>query len=288
MQAPATAVLLNQFAQGLDALAISAVSNKVEEISTGWTPQDAIMAVPNFVNVTYGTERGQVRAQYTQVATGARVPLMAPGCGFEGIAEEGSSLASPYVAASAWFRALLDQVELNLAFSPQAFWRQMLNATQPIPTLDHAVESGGMFDAPMLVAPPRDAHFLLKRDRTIVPLQDFQIRYSCFIPRQDHPAEDLVAGQPVNSAPLTRTVLMPPIFSVDDEFQRETTTLSVYWSGLGKASLWQRTIPLKSFGRAVSGPICDLFDLTLDATAPGGPIHFGLKQFQSEILFLNW
>lgn len=269
MQAPVTAALLNQFAQGSVTFAVAAVGNRVEAISPGWVPQDAIMARPNFVNVTYGTEDGEVRAQYTQQDTGARVPLLAPGCGFEGINEKGSSLASPYVAAASWLRTLLDQIESDVAFAPERFWRELVSATRPIPTLQHSVESGGMFDAAMLVAPPDSSHFLLKRDGSIVPLTDLRIDYLCKVPGG--------AG-----------FSMPPIIGLPPSLQTETRSVAVYVTN-GKTFLWQRTIPLDSFGRAISRTGCELEDFGFTGNAGTIDYPFGkMNDFRADIAVVTW
>jgi hypothetical protein len=269
MKAPMLAVLLAQFSEGLNSLAVSAVGNTVSNIAPGWVPQDAIQARPSFVNVTYGTEKGEVRAEYAEGDTGARVSLVAPGCGFDGITETGASLASPYVAAASWVRALLDQVELNRTFDPKSFWRELLGAIRPAP-LTQSVESGGIFDAAMLVAPPESKHYVVRYDKTVAPLSSLLIEYSC----------DLPGGG----------IRMPPIFGVPPAFQNDITSVAIYATEDGRAHLWKRTVPLTSFGRGTVTH-CDLSDFRFEGTTPTGEITYDYRKidnFRREVALVTW
>jgi hypothetical protein len=272
MRAPAMHGLLPAFARGAVAFGVSAVRNTVEAIQSGWLPQDVSTANPNFINVTYGTESGEVRAQYTSgQEDGTRVPVLAPGCGFDGIDEEGSSLASPYVAAASWLRALLDAAESGAPVATMNTWRLLLAATRPIPALSHSVESGGMFDAAMLVAPPATEQYLVMSDNTLVPIAEFRLDAVCV-------ADGVTFEQPFTSAPIA--------------FRMEARTFALYRDEQGETFLWRREVPLRDYGRARSGRYCRLTDLEFRATpVNGSPIHYRrgeMARFAREIAAVAW
>jgi hypothetical protein len=121
VSAPATATLLEAFSADALSFAVAGVGNDAKPITSGWTPQHATAMRSNFVTVTYGSDEGELRAEFgPQSELGPRMVLLAPGCGVPGIAESGSSLASPFVAASSWLRLLLDEVEHNTSPAPPA------------------------------------------------------------------------------------------------------------------------------------------------------------------------
>jgi hypothetical protein len=270
MHAPATARLLNDWAETAVSLNVAGVGNTVELIRQGWTPQDAAMAQSNVVTVTYGTVEGELKAEFgSHDEIGPRVVLLAPGCGFQGVQESGSSLASPYVAAASWLRLLLDEVEGQKP-AVADFWRELLMSTTPIPTLVYPVESGGMFDPVMLIAAPRADHFMVKRDGTIVELHKLQAVAECA------------------SADGTFPMLIP---SEPPERQSVHSTYAVIATSKGTL-LWRRTTPIRGRGRGKAETVCKLADLSFRATSSGGAsIEYPVgdkARFASEVVLFSW
>jgi hypothetical protein len=270
MQAPATAALLNEFAQDALSFSIAGVGNTVEPATPGWTPQDASMALPNFVTVTYGTEEGTVKAQFPEGSTGARVRLLAPGCGFEGIADEGSSLATPYVAATTWLRVLLDRLESGASPAGEVLARELVSATRPIHTLERPVESGGMFDPAMLIAFPRTRHFLLRRDGTEVELSSYTAEADC----------QLVSG------PVTVRFTNPP-----PELLDTVATFALFRTDMG-VFLWRRAIPASGFDRGSWKTLCEVKDFSFVANeSSASPIRYPrgrMLDFINDVAFVTW
>jgi len=196
---------------------------------------------------------------------------MAPGCGFTGIGESGASLASPYVAAAVWLRFVLDQAEHRQGFIPKTFWRDVLAATRPIPGLQHPVESGGLFDAPMLVAPPPGRHYILRLDGTVVPIENLKISYSCRGPNGP--------------------VKQPAIESLAAEAQREAGALTIYANENGRLSLWLRLAPAQTLGRGRSEKGCEVQAFEMTADSATGPLRYdfsNLKTLADTVAFVAW
>jgi hypothetical protein len=270
MRAPATARFLEEFAQDALSFTLAGVKNEARPIEPGWTPQDAASMRPNFVNVTYASEDGKLKAEFPDGSNGARVRLVAPGCGFAGISEEGSSLAAPYVAAATWLRILLDTLDSGSRPASEELGRALLSATRPIHTLEHPIESGGMFDPAMLIAPPRAKHFLLKRDGTEIELIDFTAEATC----------KLATGP-------TKVILPSPPPGI----QENIATYALFDTPAG-VFLWMRGFPIKGSDRGSAKTMCEVADFSFSANeSTASPIRYPsgrMRDFAKEVALFTW
>jgi hypothetical protein len=113
----------------------------------------------NFINVTFGTDKEILGSTSTRAEDNYRlyVPLLAPGTGFADrakvlkVGHSGSSLAAPYVAASAWIEYALDKT------SPLSIRKELMKSTRPVLSFRNLVTSAGIFD-PGLLLGPRTPH----------------------------------------------------------------------------------------------------------------------------------
>ena len=141
-----------------------AAGNTMDDLDPDSVPQTMAATWPSLINTTYGTSDGTVLGAHTGDNFATKVSLLAPGCGFNfGVLktdEEGSSLASPFVAVAGWLKYLRDGTN-----GPE-LRRALLLATHVTPD-SPAVESGGTFD-PYLLLSGLTRHALLS-DRTVIP-----------------------------------------------------------------------------------------------------------------------
>jgi hypothetical protein len=120
--------------------------------SSAGVPQRAATLYTNFVNVTYANQDGKLIGGYSNQMSNMIVSVVGQGCGFDFDAikptDSGTSFATPYVAVSAWIKALLDKVDaadMRKKLITASFLSASLKGIE--------VESGGLFDLPALIAP---------------------------------------------------------------------------------------------------------------------------------------
>lgn len=171
-------VIVKKF-QPSRALSFVAAGNDHAELPPGWVPQDGASTSRHFVIVTHGDETGRVDGDYTREGAGPPVALVAPGCGFEGIAETGSSLAAPYVAAAVWARYLLDRVTLATQPSVRALLHDLQLASRPVPAQRELIESGGFLDPAHLFCQPSRPHLLRTAPPRVDILKTFNMSVRC-------------------------------------------------------------------------------------------------------------
>ena len=123
---------------------VVAAGNESNRLQPDVTPQDAASRSRHFTNVTHGSADGHV---YGTSTGPSRVDLAAPGC-FAALSPgmEGSSFASPVVAASAWLKHLLDGTPAS------AIREQLIRSSSLLPTQDETTRSQGFFDPARLIA----------------------------------------------------------------------------------------------------------------------------------------
>jgi hypothetical protein len=272
LQSQQTSEFLSDLARTAPSFSVAGVGNVVEAIDSGWTPQDIAMDRPNFVTVTYGTELGELFAQFGG-DTGSRVLLLAPGCGFPGIAEKGSSLASPYVAAAAWLRFLFDELESGERPSTIGLWRDLIAAAHPLPALKHPVESGGMFDPAMLLAGRQPRHSLLGRDGNVVPLRKFELVVTC-----NDPADKRLR--------FKRTIRRP----LGEGAEAHIDTFALGRAGAADA-FWHRQVVERGYVKVQPLPPCNnVHSVKFSAiTATGKKLSFSkAKTFAENVALLTW
>jgi len=132
-----------------------AAGNKLDRLPPYYFPQNMAQDyVGRAINITYGDRDGIVRGTFASIGNDYKtsVGLVAQGSNFKGClitpSEKGSSFASPWVAAAAWLKHLIDKV-------PSVEMRSVLiGASTPLPSLSQPVDSGGYFDPDLLLAFP--------------------------------------------------------------------------------------------------------------------------------------
>jgi len=130
-------------------------------------PQRGASLYPNFANITYGLRDGTVLGGTTSTMYNTLVTTMGPGCGFQyraiGPNDIGTSFTTPYVAAAAWIKSLVDNV------APLAMRKELVGATLPVPS-PRAIdtEGGGIFDSPKLLS---QTPYLVNLDGVFQPIQ---------------------------------------------------------------------------------------------------------------------
>jgi hypothetical protein len=157
-----------------------AAGNKPEELPPYFFPQNIAWNYHGHsVNVTYGDRDGTVRGTFAAKNPDyeTSVALLAQGSNFRGCSisatDAGSSFASPWVAASAWLKHLVDQV-------PNTDMRRtLIQASEPIPTMSATVDSGGYFDPDLLLgfASKGPAGHAVRRDGTVELLEHVELDY---------------------------------------------------------------------------------------------------------------
>ena len=174
------------------------------------------------------------------------------------------------MAASTWLRLLLEQLESGRVPTGEALTRELLAATRPIHTLEQPVESGGMFDLAMLIAPPPVKHFLLKRDGTELELTSYTAEAVCSFP----------------SGPSTVTFRnRPPALPQDlvETFALFRTSKGVF--------LWNES-PARGFDRRSWKIFCEVSDFSFVANeSTASPIRypFGrMLDFVNDVAFVTW
>ena len=240
------------------AMSFAAAGNDNVELKPGWVPQDGALGSHLFLIVTFGDDQGRVDGDYTNEAGRPPVSLVAPGCGFDGISETGSSLASPYVAAAVWTRFLLDAVISGTQPEVDNVLGDVLLASRPVPGQPVSISTGGFFDAALLFATPSAPH-LLRRGREVEVVEEFQLAVSC--------ADGSSRKFPFDGPP-----------------RRFTVTIHETPKGM---SLWTRELTEK--GTLQIDRRCTIKELTFSArTDMGAPIKMAAPQFVKEVLHLTW
>lgn len=160
------AVILPASAEELlkNSLVIVAAGNEPIEISRALPPQDIASKFATFLNVTHGSMEGVTQGSRSRRDGGGLVDLIAPGCGYQQghLAPEnsGSSYASPYVAAAAWIKYLLDGT------STRKMRQELLFATRMISSQESRVEGGGFFDVARLFSQV-GSHYIDRDNRLV-------------------------------------------------------------------------------------------------------------------------
>jgi len=158
-----------------------AAGNKPEELPPYFFPQNIAWNYRGHsVNVTYGDRDGTVRGTFAAKNPDyeTSVALLAQGSNFAGCSitatDAGSSFASPWVAASAWLKHLVDKV-------PNTDMRRtLIQASQPVPTMSATIDSGGYFDPDLLLGFPGKgpAGHAVLRDGTVELLENVELNYT--------------------------------------------------------------------------------------------------------------
>lgn len=125
-------------------------------------PQRAASVYTNFVNVTYATREGVLLGGETNPLYSVIVTAAGQGCGFDfehiRKSDEGTSFASPYVAAVSWIKYLIDGVDET------RMRKALVDASSVAATPNQLeIESAGIFDP---------ARLLLKQPTSIVAMSD--------------------------------------------------------------------------------------------------------------------
>jgi hypothetical protein len=142
--------ILDGIAKSPSFAVIAAGNDAMADVPESRYPQAAAKLFDNFVNVTYGTRGGDVCG--SRHSATVPVGLVAPGAGFSGghigPQQEGSSFASPYVAAISWLKRLTDGIRA-------ATMREVLmDHVEPSESLLAPIASGGFFDGATMLAFP--------------------------------------------------------------------------------------------------------------------------------------
>lgn len=134
---------------------VVAAGNDGQELPVDLEPQQRASISPTWLNVTFGSRDGTVgtgrdNGNRTRVDRGAFVDTIGPGCGFARppltSGDRGSSYASPFVAAAAWLKHLLDG-------TPSTEMRERIWLASPmIPRQPFPAESNGVFEAARLLS----------------------------------------------------------------------------------------------------------------------------------------
>jgi hypothetical protein len=233
-------------------------------LEAGYVPQDGATQTPQFVVISSGSaERVDGNTTAARIV-GPPVSLVATGCGFAGFSEKGSSFASPYVAAAAWLRYLYD-VSGGVPVKPASIIRDLIAASQPVPTFVGNIRSGGFFDAAHFLAGPSTGHLVTKKGAA-EPLRDFTLTPTC-----------IENGSPVQGI----TYQMAQLSS-----QREAVS-SVFVAPDEKKNvrLWRRRV--SNSGETSVTPICLLRDLALTTRTSGAPRTFTLSTFTTDVAFIT-
>ena len=256
-------LVLHSFRRG-DALAFIAAGNDLgARLDRGFVPQDGALENPNFVLVTHGRLGGIDGTVSGDI--GPQVMLVAPGCGFPGMPDRGSSFASPYVAAVAWLRHLVD-VATHEQRPLSSLIQDLAVASRPVADYEH-VRSGGFFDAAHLLARPPPAHLLLS-DGTSVALQGFVVTATCAM------AEGSAAQE---------------FKSADPRLADAVSSFSAHKKPDGSFQLWKRRVGRD--GVSMVSPACvgqKLLGLSVEVTTPAGqPRKFALTAFAEQVVALT-
>jgi hypothetical protein len=129
---------------------IAAGNDDSQSVPDNRYPQAGAKLFDNFVNVTYGTRGGDIcGSRHSNLIP---VGLVAPGGGFTGShitpQQNGSSFASPYVAAVSWLKRLTDGV------SAATMRNVLMDSVEPSFAFLDPVASGGFFDGAAMLAFP--------------------------------------------------------------------------------------------------------------------------------------
>ena len=260
-------IVLQRFRSNI-AANFAAAGNDHRELGTGWVPHDGALAFRNFVIVTHGDESGRVDGDFTRSDGGPPVALVAPGCGFQDIPDRGSSLASPYVAATVWSRYLLELATATVpeppAPVPEPLLKRLLHelvvASRPVPAQTDPIESGGVFDA---------AHFFVRAvrphlawaDGTAIEVKRLELTVSC------------ASGPTLN-------------FRFPDNGFSKNWSVAVYPSGT-QQGLWLREAESGVPPRIRRS--CDIASFALKAvTEDGRELSWDATEFAKQVKWLSW
>ena len=188
-------VLQNDYLHASSSFGVAAAGNdRGQPTSSGGVPQKAAAIYANFVNVTFGTRQGELLGSTTNLDAKAPVTILGPGCGYQGTSikptESGSSFSSPYVAAVAWLKFLLDETGHDHMRNSliRASWLPPFRARSLL-----QIESAGIFDAPRLLAPDRP-HVQFK-DGTIKTISSGKMTITYRKPSGGSATEDFLPGE---------------------------------------------------------------------------------------------
>jgi hypothetical protein len=142
------------------------------------SPQGLALIQPaRVVNITFGTPDGSVAGAISSNDPNGKtdVTVLAPGSGFhhEDIPAEsrGSSFASPWVAAAAWVKRLVDKTGREM-IRPE-----LVRASRPVRTdIFAAVSSGGFFDPYLLLS--NDSRRIIAADASVSAIVNGRIEYT--------------------------------------------------------------------------------------------------------------
>lgn len=154
-----------------ETFAIVAAGNNPYPIPSDSYPQIGAATNPRLVNVTYANPSGKVLGAIDK-QDGVPVHVAARGDGFEfgniHSADKGSSFASPFVAAYAWLKVLLDHVPTDKLRA------DLTQSTNPARVRPKMVRAGGLFDPESLFLPSTlQPHIVIDNQR--LSLVDAQI-----------------------------------------------------------------------------------------------------------------
>jgi hypothetical protein len=146
-------LLQPQSISGSPSFAVIAAGNDTDQpVPVDRYPQAGAKRFDNMINVTFGTRDGRICG--SMASKDVPVAVLAPGSGYVGrivtAAQNGSSLASPYVATISWIKHLLDGVAADTM-------RGLLTrAVEPTFGVGHSVDSGGYFNPAVVLGFPSE------------------------------------------------------------------------------------------------------------------------------------
>ena len=263
VRSSALSVVMNRFRRG-DAIAFVAAGNDAgEPVPFGFVPQDGATDSDQFVLVTHGSPTRIDGSISMEGADGPPVSLVAPGCGFGGMTEGGSSFASPYVAVVAWLRYLREMAEGRPA-DTAAIVRELVFASHPVAGFTR-IRSNGFFDAAQFMASSGVGQ--LRTKTGVVTLRAYSIEGAC----------DVASGT-------------PPRFSFKWEAPPMDTSISSFFlvDKDGKPELWRRRVAREDKLQATTKPVCVVREMSVTTTPETGtPRTFTLKQFADDVRVLT-
>jgi hypothetical protein len=180
VDSPALRLIQQTFVENRQSLTLIAAGNDPGELRPGWLPQEDAGIYPTLVNVTYGSRAGTVWGARSGTVNHTLVSLLGPGCGYDplGLTDRGTSFASPYVAAAAWVKYLVDGTD------PVLMPRILVAAASPVPGEANGVESRGVFDAARLLVQP--SPHVVSTDGTIEYVSTPVLEASCHDDKGHH------------------------------------------------------------------------------------------------------
>jgi hypothetical protein len=194
---------------------------------------------------------------------GPPVSLVAPGCGFGGITQGGSSFASPYVAVVAWLRYLREMAQ-GQPVDTAAIVRELVFASSPVPGFGR-IRSNGFFDAAQFMASSPVGQLVTKA--RVETLRDYSLKFTCAVTSGTARERTLQW----EAAPMDAAISSFFVVVADN-----------------KPELWQRRVAKDDKLHTTTRRLCEVGAMTVTATPETGPpLLFTLKQFVDNVRVLT-